>query len=61
MTLEEAHKKLDEAYKNNEYIRCGIRKGKVPDAVRVAASLISVAEVAKMESPFFILQKEREE
>lgn len=63
MTLEQAHKLLDEEYKKNETVRIGMRKGKIPDAVRVAAALISVTEKAKTESPFFYMPKiaEREE
>ena len=57
MTLEEAHKLLDEEYAKNETVRIGFRHGKVPDAVRVAAALISVTEKAKMESPFFSMPK----
>lgn len=57
MTLEQAHKLLDEEYAKNETVRIGFRQGKAPDAVRVTAALISVAEKAKMESPFFSMPK----
>lgn len=53
MTLEEAHKLLDEEYAKNETISIGFRTGKIPNAVRVTAALISVTERAKRESPFF--------
>lgn len=56
MTLEEAHKKLDEEYEKNEIVNIGFRKGKVPDSVRVASALINVAEIAKSESSFFSMK-----
>lgn len=57
MTIEEAHKLLDEEYAKNETVRIGFRRGKIPNEVRVAAALISVAERAKIESPFFSMPK----
>ena len=57
MTLEQAHKMLDEEYAKNEVAQIGIRKGKIPDSVRVAAALINVTEKAKMESPFFSMPR----
>lgn len=62
MTLEEAHKRLDEAYAKNENInvRFGFR-GKIHDSLRVTASLIEVAEVAKSESSLISLSRKVEE
>ena len=57
MTLEEAHKLLDEEYAKNETVRIGFRQYKIPNAIRVTAALISVTEKAKMESPFFSMPK----
>jgi len=57
MTLEQAHKALDEEYSKNEIVRIGFRKGKLPDAARVTAALIIVTEKAKEESPFFSMTK----
>ena len=48
---------LDEEYAKNETVRIGFRQGKIPNEVRVAAALISVAERAKTESPFFSMPK----
>ena len=57
MTLEQAHKMLDEEYAKNEIAKIGLRQGKIPNDVRVAAALINVTEKAKMESPFFSMQR----
>ena len=53
MTLEEAHKMLDEEYKKNETVEIGFKKTGIPDSVRVAAALYTVAEKANKESTFF--------
>jgi len=57
MTREEAHKRLDEAYRKNEIIQVGIRRGKIPESTRVAAALIATAEIAKSESSYFSMPK----
>ncbi len=58
MTLEQAHKMLDEEYAKHETITIGTRKvDKIPDNVRVATALINVAEKAKLESSFFSFPK----
>lgn len=56
MTLEEAHKMLDDEYSKSEIARVGLRHGKVPNCARVAAALIKVTEKAKEESTFFYLR-----
>ena len=61
MTLEEAHKMLDEEYEKGEAVQIGFRRGKVPDAVRVAGALIKVTETAKKNSPFFEFKPIKEE
>lgn len=53
MTIEEAHKMLDEEYAKNETVTIGFRSGKIPDSVRVANALINVTDKAKSESSFF--------
>ena len=60
MTIDEAHKRLDEEYKNNKTITIGIKRGKVPNAVRVAMALHNVTKIAEMESPFFNMVYEGE-
>lgn len=58
MTLEQAHKMLDEEYAKYETITIGTRKiDKIPDNVRVATALIDVTEKAKLESSFFSLPR----
>lgn len=59
MTLEQAHKMLDEEYARHETITIGTRKiDKIPDnVVRVATALINVTEKAKLESSFFSLPR----
>ena len=52
MTLEEAHKRLDEEYQKNEIVQVGFRQGKIPDSTRVATALFATAEIAKSESLF---------
>lgn len=56
MTLEEAHKMLDEEYAKNETVTVGFRSGKVPSSTRVAMALMSVADKAQKESAFFCLE-----
>ena len=60
MTLEEAHKRLDEEYARSEIAKVGIRQGKIPDSVRVTAALISVTEIAKAESSYFSMPQMKE-
>ena len=57
MTLEQAHKLLDEQYAKNEVVTIGNRKGKIPNSARVVASLLAVTEIAKSESSYFSLGK----
>lgn len=61
MTLEQAHKLLDEEYAKNETVEFGFKKGKVPDSVRVTIALIKVTEIAKEDSVYFIFRKIEEE
>ena len=57
MTLEEAHKKIDEEYAKNEEVTVGFRKGRVPSSTRVAMALMRVSEMAQSESAFFSLPR----
>lgn len=57
MTLEQAHKLLDEEYAKNEVVTIGNRKGKIPNSARVVTSLLAVTEIAKSESSYFSLSK----
>ena len=59
MTLEEAHKKLDEEYAKSDGNRIivGVYKFRVPDSTKVAIALMQVAEIAKSESAFFELPR----
>ena len=49
VTLEEAHKRLDEEYKYNRIVTLGNRRGRLPENIRVAGALIATAEIAKSE------------
>ena len=62
MTLEEAHKRLDEEYKKREIDSCGNLRGKIPSKVRVVAALIATTEAAKAESRdlYFSMSKMKE-
>ena len=57
MTIEEAHKRLDEEYAKNETVTFGFRGGKVPNSTRVAIALMRVSEMAQSESAFFSLPR----
>lgn len=57
MTIEQAHKLLDEEYAKNEVVNIGNRKGKIPNSARVVASLLAVTEIAKSESSYFSLDR----
>lgn len=57
MTLDEAHKRLEEEYAKLETAQVGFRKGNIPDSVRVTGALIKVTEIAKSESEYFSLPK----
>ena len=62
MTLEEAHKRLDEEYKHNRIVTLGNRRGRLPENIRVAGALIATAEIAKSECAdlYFSIPKMKE-
>ena len=60
MTLEQAHKMLDEEYVKIEEITVGFRKVRVPNSVRIAMALMRVSEKAQSESVFFSLPRKED-
>lgn len=62
MTLEEAHKKIDEEYERiSGKIRIGTREGMIPKSVAVFATLSNVAEIAREEASYFSLPRKESE